>query len=96
MYGSLWRRTKHVIFLDTPHAGIDPVAWESISKGSFNEKNKEQWSLGSKDLEDLSKAFAAIAGTFNITAARVTLAGGPLNEVRQIMPEVFLYFVVDN
>lgn len=72
-HGLVLRRTKHVIFLDTPHAGLNPDAWRAISRGTFGEESIGQWKLWSSVLTDLRKIFSEIASGFNVTSACASL-----------------------
>ncbi|CZR51756.1 uncharacterized protein PAC_01633 [Phialocephala subalpina] len=72
-YGLILRKTKHVIFLDTPHEGLNAGAWRSLSRGTFSEKSIGQWELWSSVLSDLRKVFGEIATGFNITSSCASL-----------------------
>ncbi|KAF8859462.1 hypothetical protein BDZ45DRAFT_356792 [Acephala macrosclerotiorum] len=81
-YGLILRKTKHVIFLDTPHEGLNADAWRSLSRGTFSEKSKGQWELWSSVLSDLRKVFGEIAPRFNITSSCASLRpNGLANDV---------------
>jgi hypothetical protein len=56
MYGFVLQRLKHVMFLDTPHSGID---------GDFL---ANQWTLWSDELDLLAKEFSPIASRYHITS----------------------------
>ncbi|KAI8955664.1 hypothetical protein F4801DRAFT_528531 [Xylaria longipes] len=76
-FGFILRKTKHVIFLDTPHSGLNEGAWCSISGDVLNEGGKGQWSLWSTVLSDLRRTFAEISVRFNITSACASLTDRP-------------------
>ncbi|KAK8241966.1 hypothetical protein HDK77DRAFT_270218 [Phyllosticta capitalensis] len=81
-FGTILDKTRHVIFLDTPHAGISDYAWRSISRGTFSETSGGQWKLWSSVLSDLRKSFSEVSVRFNITSACASLKGGDADEVR--------------
>ncbi|KAK8249067.1 hypothetical protein IWZ00DRAFT_316077 [Phyllosticta capitalensis] len=80
-FAAVLQKTKHVIFLDTPHVGINPDAWRSISKGTFSENSTGQWTLWSNVLSDIQKSFGEIAPSFNISSACASLSDRPQDNV---------------
>ncbi|KAI1130690.1 hypothetical protein F5Y10DRAFT_106976 [Nemania abortiva] len=72
-FGFILKKTKHVIFLDTPHLGFNETAWCSVSGDALSERGKGQWTLWSTVLSDLRRTFAEISIRFNITSACASL-----------------------
>lgn len=61
--------TRHVVFLDTPHAGIDMEALRTLNGGHVSDHIERQYGLWSHQLEAQAKCFANIAESFNISSA---------------------------
>lgn len=72
-YGAILDQTKHVIFLDTPHHGLNEAAWRALSGGELGDSERKNWGLWQTVLSDLSSVFTGIAGRFNITSACASL-----------------------
>lgn len=88
-YGVIYNRTKHVLFLDTPHIGLNWTAWRAISNTKIDTagpKNDCQWKLWSDALSDLTKTFNGISQGINITSAGADLLVGTGDSAQQIIP----------
>lgn len=74
MFGDTLRRTRHLIFLDTPHIGFDTRAWEIISGTPVNAEGEKQFRVWSTVLTDLGKTFAEIGSNISIISCYAGLA----------------------
>jgi hypothetical protein len=60
--------TRQVVFLDTPHMGINIDALQKLNGGYLSDHVALEFGLWSRALEDQAKRFANIAGRFNISS----------------------------
>ena len=75
--GSILRKTKHVIFLDTPQTSLNDEVWKQISQGSASEQSLGCWKIWSTALSSSRKVFSEIAHLFNITSTFATWESSP-------------------
>jgi hypothetical protein len=69
MYGSILQDTQHVIFIDTPHKGIDRYISNFVTPTSTYDGEYLQFlHPGSTALLDLDRAFASIAMKMKFTS----------------------------
>ena len=86
-YGDILQKTHHVIFLDTPHLGLNVKAFGAVFGAEATLRGCEQVGLWSSALTDLGKSFAEIGSKISITSVYaslpVILSGKPYS-VRRI------------
>lgn len=67
-YRNLIEETRHVVFMDTPHRGLDGDTWETIFGDSFNDHGYMQLGIWSSVLTELSRSFPSVSEKFAITS----------------------------
>ncbi|KAF1997705.1 hypothetical protein P154DRAFT_273509 [Amniculicola lignicola CBS 123094] len=67
-FESILRKTKHVMFLDSPQRDLTWRKWTEIAQGSSSVHSKGQWRIWSGALDGSSNIFDNIAPRFNITS----------------------------
>ncbi|KAK3693428.1 hypothetical protein B0T22DRAFT_505214, partial [Podospora appendiculata] len=60
LFGDIVDQTHHIVFLDTPHLGLDVTKWKAIYGQLATREAKAQFELWSTTLQDLSTTFADI------------------------------------
>ncbi len=69
MYGSILQDTQHVVFIDTPHRGIDRYISNFVNSASTNVGEYLQFlKPGSTALLELDRTFASIAMKMKFTS----------------------------
>jgi hypothetical protein len=68
LYGQILRDTHHILFLDTPHLGLNTSAWLHIYGRSATDHAVRQLNLWSQGLVDTAKYFGGISTEFSITS----------------------------
>jgi hypothetical protein len=69
IYGQILRNSHHVIFLDTPHLGLDTKVWLAVYGKLATDQANQQFGLWSQGLTDLGKYFGGISTKLSITSA---------------------------
>lgn len=72
IYGQILKDTHHVVFLDTPHRGLDTNLWLAVYGEMATPQAQAQFGLWSEGLTDLGKFFGGISTRFAITSAYAT------------------------
>ncbi|KAM4063707.1 hypothetical protein HRG_006830 [Hirsutella rhossiliensis] len=75
LYGSILRKTVHVVFLDTPHMGLEDTSKHGPTE-SVSGLGIGQLRLWSTVLNDLQIPFSDMAARFNITTAQAYIRDG--------------------
>jgi hypothetical protein len=73
VYGDIFLDTHHVIFLDTPHHGLDTKLWQAVYGKLASAHAETQFDLWTKGLTDLGKFFGGISRKFAITSVYASL-----------------------
>ncbi|KAK3335249.1 hypothetical protein B0T19DRAFT_452137 [Cercophora scortea] len=60
LFGDIVDQTHHIVFLDTPHLGLDVTKWKAIYGQLATREARTQFELWSTTLQDLSTTFADI------------------------------------
>ena len=69
LFNVLLRKTKHVVFLDTPQADLTWDYWQEMSDGSPSTGSRGRWKVWAAALNSSSNTFGRISRYFNITSA---------------------------
>ncbi|ETS80814.1 hypothetical protein PFICI_08343 [Pestalotiopsis fici W106-1] len=83
------KKTKHVIFLETPHSDLSWDTWRQISMASSSQDSIGRWKIWSAVVESTQKAFLEIASRFNITTGLVGVNNDTADVVTNIESEAF-------
>jgi hypothetical protein len=68
VYGTILTRTNHVIFMDTPHRGLDTNVWKAVYGSCATPEAEEQLDLWHFGLIDLETYFIDICTNLSITS----------------------------
>lgn len=94
VYGEILERTKHVMFMDTPHRGLNTDLWHSVYGSTATEEAQRQFHLWNEGLSDIGTYFAGIYSKFAITSVYatepITVYGKPLYEVDELSSGLFV------
>lgn len=87
VYGTILTRTNHVIFMDTPHRGLDTNVWKAVYGSCATIEAKKQLDLWHSGLIDLETYFIDICTNLSITSIYasnpVDTAEGPIHVVQE-------------
>lgn len=65
------RKTKHVVFLDTPHTDLSWEMWGKMAEGFSGVSSRGQWKIWSAALAGSKRPFYEISKNFNVTSVNL-------------------------
>jgi hypothetical protein len=74
LFGEILKNTYHVIFLDTPHMGIDTSTWKAVYGSLATPQAQEQFGLWSTVLAKLGRTFIDIGNRLHISSGYASLS----------------------